>query len=147
MHERSRPTLAALLALTLAGAAATPAPAIHAASTTITVTSVADLVADDGVCTLPEAVTAANSGTAKKANDPLFKLAAQLLAAQLNYFAGAAQNDATTSNIQRAVMLLGAYAFDGLSYSPGLSTGDARTATCLATQLDNYNNGAVTTCP
>jgi hypothetical protein len=87
-------------------------------------------------------------GTAKKANDPLFKLAAQLIAAQLNYFAGAAQNDATSSNIQRAVLLLGAYAFDGLSYSPGLSSSDARTAACLATQLDNYNrNRAATTCP
>lgn len=87
-------------------------------------------------------------GTEKKANDPLFKLAAQVIAAQLNYFAGAAQNDATTSNIQRAVLLLGAYAFDGLSYRPELSSGDARTVRCLTTQLDNYNkNRTVITCP
>jgi hypothetical protein len=87
-------------------------------------------------------------GTAKKANDPLFKLASQLLAAQLNYFAGAAQNDATTSNIQRAVLLLGGYAFDGLSYNPELSSGDARAARCLTTRLTDYNNNfAVTTCP
>jgi CSLREA domain-containing protein len=86
-------------------------------------------------------------GTAKKANDPLFKLASQLLAAQLNYFADAAQSDETTSNIERAVLLLGGYDFDGLSYHPELSSGDARAARCLTTQLSNYNsNLAVATC-
>jgi hypothetical protein len=33
------------------------------------------------------------------------------------------------------------YKFNGLTYSPKLTTADANTANCLATQLDNYNNG------
>jgi predicted outer membrane repeat protein len=79
-------------------------------------------------------------GKTKKSNDPLFNMAAQLVGAQLNYFAGAGTNDTTTLNIQRAVLLLGQYGFNGLTYSPNLSPADASTATCLATQLDNYNN-------
>lgn len=87
-------------------------------------------------------------GKTKKANDPLFNMAAQLVGAQLNYFAGAGKNDTTTSNIQRGVLLLGQYAFNGLTYTPALSSSDASTATCLATQLDNYNNDRpVDTCP
>lgn len=65
MYGPSRTTLVALLALS--GLVGTPAPSIHAAGTTITVTSVADVVADDGVCTLPKAVASANSGTASGA--------------------------------------------------------------------------------
>jgi hypothetical protein len=87
-------------------------------------------------------------GKTKKANDPLFNMAAQLVAAQLNYFAGAVTNGTTTINIQRGVLLLGQYGFNGLTYSPKLSSADASTATCLATQLDNYNNNRpVNTCP
>ena len=67
MHKLKHITLVPLLGLTFAGLAAIPAPAIHAADTTITVTSVADVVADDGVCTLPEGVASANSGTASGA--------------------------------------------------------------------------------
>ncbi|MCB0212487.1 MAG: right-handed parallel beta-helix repeat-containing protein [Anaerolineae bacterium] len=87
-------------------------------------------------------------GKTKKANDPLFNMAAQLVGAQLNYFAGADPNGTTTSNIQRGVLLLGQYGFNGLNYSPKLSSADASTATCLAEQLDNYNNNrSVDTCP
>ena len=90
--------------------------------------------------------TAAN-GT-KMASDPLFNMAAQLVGAQLNYFAGAGKNGVTTINIQRAVLLLGKYGFDGNTYSPKLSSADASTANCLATQLNNYNNDLpATTCP
>jgi hypothetical protein len=60
-------TVIVILTLALAGLVGAPAPSIHAAGTTITVTSIADFVADDGVCTLPEAVTSANSGTASGA--------------------------------------------------------------------------------
>jgi hypothetical protein len=41
-----------------------------------------------------------------------------------------------------------ALAQSGVSYSPKLSAGDASTSTCLATQLDNDNNGRPdSTCP
>ena len=68
MHKPSYTTLVALLALALASPAGAPAPSIHTAgTTTITVTSLADVVANDSVCTLPEAVTSANNGTASGA--------------------------------------------------------------------------------
>ncbi len=74
--------------------------------------------------------------------------AAQLVGAQLNYFAGAGKNGPTTLNIQSAVLLLGKYSFNGLTYSPKLSSADNTRAQCLATQLNNYNNDlAVSTCP
>ncbi len=79
-------------------------------------------------------------GKKKMASDPLFNMAAQLVAAQLNYFAGAGKNGPTTLNIQSAVLLLGKYGFNGLSYSPKLTTADTSLANCLATQLNNYNN-------
>ena len=85
---------------------------------------------------------------AKMSSDPLFNMAAQLIGAQLNYFAGAGRNGPATLNIQRAIMLLGQYGFNGNTYSPTLSSADASTANCLATQLDNYNNDRpVSTCP
>jgi hypothetical protein len=87
-------------------------------------------------------------GKTKKASDPLFNMAAQLVGAQLNYFAGAGKNGPTTIDIQRAILLLGQYAFNGNTYSPALSAADTSTANCLATQLDNYNNDrSVSTCP
>ena len=67
MRASRRTALVAPLALALGGLAGAPAPAIHAAGATITVTSAADVVADDGVCTLPEAVASANSGAASGA--------------------------------------------------------------------------------
>jgi uncharacterized repeat protein (TIGR01451 family) len=79
-------------------------------------------------------------GKTKMASDPLFNMAAQLVGAQLNYFAGAGKNGPTTVNIQNAVLLLGKYGFNGLTYSPKLSSADTTKANCLATQLDNYNN-------
>jgi uncharacterized repeat protein (TIGR01451 family) len=86
-------------------------------------------------------------GKTKKASDPLFNMAAQLVGAQLNYFAGAGKNGPTTINIQSAVLLLGKYGFNGNTYSPKLSSADTAQANCLATQLDNYNNDrSVSTC-
>jgi hypothetical protein len=88
------------------------------------------------------------SGKKKMASDPLFNLAAQLIAAQLNYFAGAGKTPTTTTNINMAVVLLGKYGFNGDTYSPKLSNADAAKANCLATQLDNYNNNRpVSSCP
>ena len=87
-------------------------------------------------------------GKKKQSSDPLFNLTAQLLAAELNRFMGAGINGTTIMNIDRAVLLNGKYKFNGLTYSPKLTTADTNTANCLATQLDNYNNGRpVSLCP
>ncbi|HEU4870475.1 MAG TPA: hypothetical protein VFT08_06470 [Pyrinomonadaceae bacterium] len=88
------------------------------------------------------------NGKKKMASDPLFNLAAQLIAAQLNYFAGAGKTPTTTTNINMAVVLLGKYGFNGDTYSPKLTNADIAKANCLATQLDNYNNNRpVSSCP
>lgn len=87
-------------------------------------------------------------GRKKQASDPLFNMSAQLLAAQLNRFMGAGISGITIMNIDRAVLLNGKYKFNGLTYSPKLTAADMNTANCLATQLDNYNNGRpVSLCP
>ena len=87
-------------------------------------------------------------GRKKMSSDPLFNMAAQLVAAQLNYFAGAGRNGTTTMNIDSAVLLLGRYKFNGSTYTPKLNAGDTTKANCLATQLDNYNNNRpVSSCP
>lgn len=87
-------------------------------------------------------------GKKKMASDPLFNMTAQLIGAQLNRFMGAGINGTTIMNIDRAVLLNGKYKFNGLNYNPKLTTADANTANCLATQLDNYNNGnPVALCP
>ena len=100
------------------------------------------LILGSGDC--QKAVNLLNKSTAdgkkKMASDPLFNMTAQLIGAQLNYFAGAGVNGPTTSNITKAVLLDGKYKFDGNTYSPKLSAADAALANCLATQLDNYNN-------
>ena len=87
-------------------------------------------------------------GKKKSSSDPLFNMSAQLVAAELNRFMGAGINGTTIMNIDRAVLLNGKYKFNGLTYSPKLSTADSNLANCLATQLDNYNNGRpVGLCP
>jgi hypothetical protein len=87
-------------------------------------------------------------GKKKMSSDPLFNMTAQLVAAQLNRFMGAGISGTTIMNIDRAVLLNGKYKFNGLTYTPKLTTADANTANCLATQLDNYNNGrSVGLCP
>jgi len=74
------------------------------------------------------------------ASDPAFNLAAQLVAAELNFFAGAAKNGAVITAVNQAVVLLGKYKFDGNGYTPKLTNADANTMNNLATTLDNYNN-------
>jgi Prealbumin-like fold domain len=87
-------------------------------------------------------------GKKKMSSDPIFNMTAQLIAAQLNRFMGAGINGTTIMNIDRAVLLNGKYKFNGLTYSPKLTTADTNLANCLATQLDNYNNGnLVSLCP
>ncbi len=87
-------------------------------------------------------------GKTKKASDPLFNMTAQLVAAELNRFAGAGINGPTITNIDKAVLLDGKYQFNGLSYTPKLTSSDTSLANCLATQLNNYNNDlATSSCP
>jgi hypothetical protein len=113
-------------------------------------TSTADNIKPAPDCT--RAVNLLNKSTTdgkkKQSSDPLFNMTAQLLAAELNRFMGAGISGTTIMNIDRAVLLNGKYKFDGLTYSPKLTTADTNTANCLATQLDNYNNGRpVSLCP
>jgi hypothetical protein len=79
-------------------------------------------------------------GSGKKmASDPAFNLAAQLVAAQLNYTAGAGKTPAATSAINQAVQLLGKYKFDGNKHDK-ISAADTTTMNNLAKILDDYNN-------
>ena len=75
----------------------------------------------------------------KMASDPAFNLAAQLLAAELNFTAGAAKNGTVISAVNQAVLLLGKYKFDGKTHTK-ISAADTTTMNNLATILDNYNN-------
>jgi hypothetical protein len=77
---------------------------------------------------------------AKMASDPAFNLAAQLVAAELNYAAGAGRTPTATTAINQSVLLLGKYKFIGTGYSGKISAADATTMNNLATTLDNYNN-------
>jgi hypothetical protein len=79
-------------------------------------------------------------GAKKKASDPLFNMAAQLLAAKLNIVAGAATCSAADTAIASAQALLVKYSWNGLIYSPKLTTADAALANSLNTTLDRYNN-------
>ena len=79
----------------------------------------------------------------KKASDPLFNMAAQLLAADLNVFSGAGTCAASTSAITQAQQLLVKYSFDGDGYHPKLTKADATLANSLANTLDKYNNNTL----
>jgi hypothetical protein len=79
-------------------------------------------------------------GKSKKASDPLFNMAAQLLAADLNVQGGAGSCAASTSAMTQGQQLLVKYNWDGLTYSPKLTSADANLANQLATTLDRYNN-------
>jgi len=75
----------------------------------------------------------------KMASDPAFNLAAQLVAAQLNYTAGAGKTPVATTAINQAVLLLGKYNFNGITHDK-ISATDAATMNSLAKILDDYNN-------
>ncbi|MDP1793447.1 MAG: hypothetical protein Q8K63_04845, partial [Acidimicrobiales bacterium] len=76
----------------------------------------------------------------KMASDPAFNMAAQLVAARLNYVAGAAQPAAATDAITQAVALLAKYKFTGAGYTGKISAADAAAMHALANTLDQYNN-------
>ena len=75
----------------------------------------------------------------KMASDPAFNLAAQLLAAELNFTAGAGKTPSATTAINQAVLLLGKYKFNGITHDK-ISAADATTMNNLAKILDDYNN-------
>ncbi|HEX6701903.1 MAG TPA: hypothetical protein VF101_14345 [Gaiellaceae bacterium] len=79
-------------------------------------------------------------GKKKMSSDPLFNMAAQLLAADLNVGAGSGNCAASATAINQAHALLTKYKFDGNGYTPKLTTADANLANSLATTLDKYNN-------
>jgi len=78
-------------------------------------------------------------GKTRNSNDPAFNLAAQLLATELNFTAGAAKNGTVLNSVNQAVLLLGKYNFNGLTHDK-ISAADTTTMNNLATILDNYNN-------
>ena len=83
----------------------------------------------------------------KEASDPLFNLAAQLIAAELNRAAGAFGCPAVTLAIANANALLSKYKFVGkYPYTGKLSSGDATLANSLAQKLDDYNNDRPSAC-
>jgi len=79
------------------------------------------------------------SSGSKMASDPAFNLAAQLVAAELNFAAGAGKTTAATTAINQAVLLLGKYSFNGNTHT-AISAADVTLMNSLATTLDNYNN-------
>lgn len=86
-----------------------------------------------------------NTAKQNKASDPLFNMAAQLLAAELNVKAGASTCPTATSVISQANALLAKYSWTpvGNGYTGKLSAADKTLAGTLATQLDAYNNGGL----
>ena len=75
----------------------------------------------------------------KMASDAAFNLAAQLVAAELNYTAGAGKTPTATTAINQAVLLLGKYKFNGIAHDK-ISAADTTTMNNLAKTLDDYNN-------
>ncbi len=82
----------------------------------------------------------------KKASDPLFNMAAQLVAAELNIAAGAGSCGPVTTAINGANALLTKYLFTGNGYTGTLSAADATLANQYATRFDNYNNDRLSAC-
>jgi hypothetical protein len=82
----------------------------------------------------------------KRASDPLYNMAAQLVGAELNIAAGAGVCAKVVTAITQANALLTKYTFTGFTYTGKLSSADATLANSLATRLDNYNNDRPAAC-
>lgn len=79
----------------------------------------------------------------KQASDPLHNLATHLLAAQLNFGAGACTTQDVLDTALEAETLLDTYNFDGYGHDQlKKKDPDAELANQLAEYLDEYNNGA-----
>ena len=79
----------------------------------------------------------------KKASDPVFNMAAQLLAAMLNQAAEANTCDAADAAVSdgQALLAHNQVQFDGTGNYLEINNGRARQARALAETLDLYNNG------
>jgi hypothetical protein len=76
----------------------------------------------------------------KMSSNPLYNMAAQLLAVELNWKAGAAKCSAVVTAEAAAQALLTKYSFKGYGDYPKLTKVDAAQANSLAATLDAYNN-------
>jgi prealbumin domain-containing protein len=78
------------------------------------------------------------------ASDPLYGLAAQYLAALLNYSSGAQQCSNVTTAMGQAQALLVKYNFTGTgAYKKSMTASDQSLANSLAATLDSYNNNTL----
>jgi len=91
-------------------------------------------------CAAVQTLSKLNFNGVNKASDPLFNMAAQLLAAHLNVNSGDVPDAAAASAISQADALLIKYSWNGVSYSPALTPADAALANFLNGQLDKFNN-------
>jgi hypothetical protein len=103
-------------------------------------------IGDVYVDTCLEAVRLLNKSTIntnkKFASDPLFNLAAQLLAAKLNVQAGAGTCSAAINAINAGQALLDAYNFTGTAVVK-LKSSQVAGANSIARSLDRYNNNVL----
>jgi len=83
----------------------------------------------------------------KMASDPLYNMAAQLVAAELNYAAGAAKCPKITTTMTSANALLTQYGFTGTgNYASAMTAADKVLANNWAQKLDDYNNNRPNAC-
>jgi hypothetical protein len=82
-------------------------------------------------------------GGVQKSSDPLFNMAAQLLAADLNVNTGDTPSSSVQSTIDAAQALLVKYGWNGNTYSPALTPADAALANQYNTILDKFNNNQI----
>lgn len=78
-------------------------------------------------------------------NDPLFMLAAELLAAKLNIQSAAASCTAAANAVSSAQALLNKYRFNGSTHT-AMSAADIKLANTLTTLLNNFNNNTLPGC-
>jgi hypothetical protein len=76
----------------------------------------------------------------KMASDPLYNMASQLVAANLNVAAGAGVCGNAVTAINSAQALLTKYSFNGTGTYTKVTAADATQANSLAATLDQYNN-------
>jgi hypothetical protein len=107
------------------------------------------LIGDLDVDTCQEAVRILDKRTVntgkKKASDPAFNLAAQLMAAKLNVAAGAGVSPCAVTAINAAQALLDLINFNGVTHN-NMTPSQVAQANSLATTLDQYNNNTLV-CP
>ena len=96
----------------------------------------------------PDCVTAVDivtkrtvDGATKEANDPLFNVAAQFLAAELTQASGGPACVAAAEAAADAEALLDRYAWNGITYAGPMTPTDATAAARITDTLAKYNKG------